>query len=466
MCSSCLGERACDAKKVSCFVLCHWALFLMVDVLECVDGCSPQDSSGCTLAMSFHEQQGEPRRPPIYRPKEIDIAVDKSRIYIGNLAHSVTDDDVKQLLEPFGDVKEVLLNHQKGYAFAKMESVQAAEAVISNLDMNMYRGRRLRVAPASNSKAKLAEVIGQTGGMVRPRDDKPGGRCRLFVGNLPSNTSEAALRKLFEDHGEVQETFLNAEKGFGFVKMGSYEAAEAAKAALDDAPVEGRRIQVRFATQGTCLTVRNLGPWVSNELLESAFSMFGEVERAVVVVDDRGRSVGEGIVEFARKPAAQAALKRCLEGCFLLTTEPRPVWVEPLEYRDCVLGLPERTVSRRGRGYGRERELGPRFARPGTQEHRLAERWKRFLDFEREKREELEKLLVDERRKLEDEVEHYRREQQQQQQLAERQYPACWQDGPQDQYASYMGYDTGYLGGPPHAVPYAQYWNNHRGPPF
>uniref|UniRef100_A0A6G5ABA2 Putative rna-binding protein p54nrb rrm superfamily n=1 Tax=Rhipicephalus microplus TaxID=6941 RepID=A0A6G5ABA2_RHIMP len=232
------------------------------------------------------------------------------------------------------------------------------------------------------------------------------------------------LRRLFSEHGEVQETFLNSEKGFGFVKMASYEAAEAAKAALDDALVDGRRIQVRFATQGTCLSVRNLGPWVSNELLESAFSLFGEVERAVVIVDDRGRSVGEGIVEFARKPAAQAALKRCLEGCFLLTSEPRPVYAEPLEYRDWVLGLPERTVSRRGRGYARERELGPRFARPGTQEHRVAERWKRFLDFEKDKREELEKVLNEERRKLEEEVERFRREQ-----VLERPFPP-WQDGP------------------------------------
>uniref|UniRef100_A0A131YKX9 Splicing factor, proline-and glutamine-rich n=2 Tax=Rhipicephalus TaxID=426455 RepID=A0A131YKX9_RHIAP len=407
--------------------------------------------------MSFHDNT-EPRqqRPPIYRPKDPppDVALDRSRIYIGNLPHTVTEDDVRELVEPYGAVRDVFVNSQKGFAFVKMDSPQSAEAVVTNLDMNLRRGRRLRVTPASNAKGKLAKALGQGGGAVRPRDEKPGGRCRLFVGNLPASTGEEELRRLFSEHGEVQETFLNSEKGFGFVKMASYEAAEAAKAALDDALVDGRRIQVRFATQGTCLSVRNLGPWVSNELLESAFSLFGEVERAVVIVDDRGRSVGEGIVEFARKPAAQAALKRCLEGCFLLTSEPRPVYAEPLEYRDWVLGLPERTVSRRGRGYARERELGPRFARPGTQEHRVAERWKRFLDFEKDKREELEKVLNEERRKLEEEVERFRREQ-----VLERPFPP-WQDGPHDQYASYLGYDTGYLGYPPQ---YGAGWN-HRSP--
>ena len=56
----------------------------------------------------------------------------------------------------------------------------------------------------------------------------------------------------------------------------------------------------------------------SNELLVQAFSIFGNVERAIVIVDDRGKPTGDGIVEFARKPGAVSALKRVCEGVFLL----------------------------------------------------------------------------------------------------------------------------------------------------
>ena len=56
----------------------------------------------------------------------------------------------------------------------------------------------------------------------------------------------------------------------------------------------------------------------SNELLEEAFATFGNVERAIVIVDDRGKSTGDGIVEFARKPSALNALKKITEGVFLL----------------------------------------------------------------------------------------------------------------------------------------------------
>ena len=51
----------------------------------------------------------------------------------------------------------------------------------------------------------------------------------------------------------------------------------------------------------------NLPQYVSNELLEEAFSVFGQVERAVVIVDERGRPSGKGTVEFSGKPAAQKA---------------------------------------------------------------------------------------------------------------------------------------------------------------
>lgn len=88
---------------------------------------------------------------------------------------------------------------------------------------------------------------------------------------------------------------------------------------MDGATFKGRVIRVRFAAHGAALRVKNLSAAVSNEVLEEAFAMFGEVERAIVVVDDRGKSTGEGIVEFARKPAALTAIKKIKEGVFLLT---------------------------------------------------------------------------------------------------------------------------------------------------
>ena len=83
--------------------------------------------------------------------------------------------------------------------------------------------------------------------------------------------------------------------------------------------IRTRDIKVRFAASSCSVKVSNLSPTVSNELLEEAFSTFGEVESAIVVTDERGKSLGYGTVDFARKASATSAIQRCRTGQFLLT---------------------------------------------------------------------------------------------------------------------------------------------------
>ncbi|KAI5607749.1 splicing factor, proline- and glutamine-rich [Silurus asotus] len=229
-------------------------------------------------------------------------------------------------------------------------------------------------------------------------------RCRLFIGNLPNDITEDEFRRLFSKYGEPSEIFINQGKGFGFIRLESRALAEVAKAELDDKPMKGRPLRVRFATHSAALSIRNLSPFVSNELLEEAFSQFGVVERAVVVVDDRGRSVGKGIVEFATKPAARKALDRCSDGVFLLTSSPRPVVVELMDQYDDEDGLPEK-LAQKNPNYQKEREQPPRFARPGTFEFEYSQRWKSLDDMEKQQRQQVEKNIREAREKLEAEME-------------------------------------------------------------
>uniref|UniRef100_A0A8C4SIH4 Splicing factor proline/glutamine-rich n=1 Tax=Erpetoichthys calabaricus TaxID=27687 RepID=A0A8C4SIH4_ERPCA len=229
-------------------------------------------------------------------------------------------------------------------------------------------------------------------------------RCRLFIGNLPTDISDDEFKKLFAKYGEPSEIFINKIKGFGFIRLESRALAEIAKAELDDFPMKGRQLRVRFATHSAALSIRNLSPFVSNELLEEAFSQFGQVERAVVIVDDRGRSTGKGIVEFASKPAARKSLDRCHDGVFLLTASPRPVIVEPLEQYDDEDGLPEK-LAQKNPMFQKEREQPPRFAHPGTFEYEYSQRWKSLDDMEKQQRDQVEKNIKEAREKLESEME-------------------------------------------------------------
>ncbi|XP_035825717.1 uncharacterized protein LOC101860495 [Aplysia californica] len=181
--------------------------------------------------------------------------------------------------------------------------------------------------------------------------------------------------------------------------------AEAAKAALDGLQRKGRILRIRFATHGAALKVKNLHPYVSNELLEQSFSQFGDLERCIVIVDDRGKSTGEGIVEFVRKPGANSALRRINEGVFLLGVDPKPVAVEPLEQKDEEDGMPEKFLTKTEQ-YKKEREKEPRFAPPGTFEYEFGMRWKQLEELEKQRIEQIKKDTEDARLKLEDEMQN------------------------------------------------------------
>jgi cold-inducible RNA-binding protein len=76
---------------------------------------------------------------------------------------------------------------------------------------------------------------------------------KLYVGNLSFNTSEAALKQLFAQHGTVTEASLVMDRetqrprGFGFVTMASNEDGQKAIDALHGQSVDGRDLTVNEA---------------------------------------------------------------------------------------------------------------------------------------------------------------------------------------------------------------------------
>ncbi|CAO2591098.1 Paraspeckle component 1 [Lemmus lemmus] len=253
-----------------------------------------------------------------------------------------------------------------------------------------------QAAPPAPSEEHPDEEMGFTidiKSFLKPGEKTYTQRCRLFVGNLPTDITEEDFKRLFERYGEPSEVFINRDRGFGFIRLESRTLAEIAKAELDGTILKSRPLRIRFATHGAALTVKNLSPVVSNELLEQAFSQFGPVEKAVVVVDDRGRAT-------AAKPPARKALERCGDGAFLLTTTPRPVIVEPMEQFDDEDGLPEKLMQK------------TQFAQPGTFEFEYASRWKALDEMEKQQREQVDRNIREAKEKLEAEMEAARHEHQ------------------------------------------------------
>ncbi|MBR9982272.1 MAG: RNA-binding protein [Desulfatitalea sp.] len=75
-------------------------------------------------------------------------------IFIGNLAHSTTEDSLKTLFTPFGDVESVKVikdrvsGRPKGFGFIEMPSNSEADQAIKALNGNRIDGNSIKVKPA------------------------------------------------------------------------------------------------------------------------------------------------------------------------------------------------------------------------------------------------------------------------------------------------------------------------------
>jgi RNA recognition motif-containing protein len=76
------------------------------------------------------------------------------KIYVGNLAHEVTEDELKQEFAAFGEVTSVSVvtdkytGQPRGFAFVEMTKVAEGQAAIAGLNGKMLKERTLTVNEA------------------------------------------------------------------------------------------------------------------------------------------------------------------------------------------------------------------------------------------------------------------------------------------------------------------------------
>jgi RNA recognition motif-containing protein len=78
---------------------------------------------------------------------------------------------------------------------------------------------------------------------------------RLYVGNLSFQADSTSIREAFSEFGEVTDVHVVSDRetgqsrGFGFVTMGSSEAAQKAIEQMNGAILEGRALRVNEAEE-------------------------------------------------------------------------------------------------------------------------------------------------------------------------------------------------------------------------
>jgi len=75
-------------------------------------------------------------------------------IYVGNIAFSMTEDDLRQAFEAYGEVsratilKDKMTNRSRGFGFVEMSNQEEGQKAIQELNGKEMNGRALNVSEA------------------------------------------------------------------------------------------------------------------------------------------------------------------------------------------------------------------------------------------------------------------------------------------------------------------------------
>ncbi|OII76560.1 RNA recognition family protein [Cryptosporidium andersoni] len=160
-------------------------------------------------------------------------------LYLCKLPYDMTEEAVRELCEPFGDLKKVAVYPQKGIAFVEYFDIRKAEIARNTLKNSQVQGRIIDVQYS------------------RGRDDRPSRDTNtgtLYVrpvvndkGFVDPNTVDD-YKQLFGAYGDVKKVSSNrkreAEK---FVEFYDTRGAEASQKALNGYDFNGVVLEIQFA---------------------------------------------------------------------------------------------------------------------------------------------------------------------------------------------------------------------------
>lgn len=242
----------------------------------------------------------------------LDLPTHGSEIFIGGLSRDISEEDLRELCEPFGEIFEIRVmknrdtGENKGFAFVAFRTKDVAQKAIEELHNKDFKGRTLR---CSVSETKY----------------------RLFIGNVPKGWSDDEFRKIIEGIGPGAETIElikdpqnpGRNRGFAFVEYYNNACADYSRQKMS-APsfkLDGNSPTVTWAdpkitpdhsaaaSQVKALYVKNIPENTTTEQLKELFQLHGEVTKVVMPPAKTGGKRDFGFVHFAERSSALKAVK-------------------------------------------------------------------------------------------------------------------------------------------------------------
>jgi len=215
-------------------------------------------------------------------------------LYVGDLDPTVTESLLFEIFKAVGTVasirvcRDAITRHSLGYAYVNFTSYVDAERALDTLNYTPIKGRPCRI-------------------MWSHRDPslRKSGQGNVFIKNLDKTIDNQALYDTFSDFGSILSCKVVTDgkgnsKGYGFVHYESKEAADQAIAKVHGMLLNGKivyvgpfiprkeRIPGSDPDRYTNLYIKNLDTTYSDEDLRRDFEVFGSIQSAVLMKNQKG----------------------------------------------------------------------------------------------------------------------------------------------------------------------------------
>lgn len=71
-----------------------------------------------------------------------------TKLFVGNLSYQLTEEELKQTFQGYGNIRGIRLIQNKGFGFVEFESSESAQKALEELNGKELKGRKMRVEMA------------------------------------------------------------------------------------------------------------------------------------------------------------------------------------------------------------------------------------------------------------------------------------------------------------------------------
>lgn len=237
-----------------------------------------------------------------------------SSLYVGDLDPEVTEANLFELFNSIGAVasirvcRDAITRRSLGYAYVNFHNTADAERALDQLNGTALKGKPLRI-------------------MWTQRDPslRKSGKGNIFIKNLDKSIDHKALYDTFSQFGQILSCKIELDdnhqsKGYGYIQFATSESAEESIQKVNGMMLNNKKVFVglfvpkkeRIAANSqkkfTNIYIKNLDPAVEEEKLREMFNPFGEIQSAVIMKDEQGKSKGFAFINYAQPEQAEKAV--------------------------------------------------------------------------------------------------------------------------------------------------------------